>query len=321
MRKRTLTRIGQVGSASILLTAFFATSASANSPEEFDVLQAIEASAPGITSLAAQTESPRTGEAIREASGQVEVSIPIDPDDSISIATSSGAALSVGLPFADEAANAVSEGSGIVSYDNGNGSRTVPIVIDDGSLAIHTVIDSATAPTRYDYALDVQEGDTASLDASGAIVILGSAGEFRFAIGVPWAKDAAGRDVPTHYEFRNDVLTQIVELTAGLEYPVVADPTIGGAYIDWYSWNAAHDRITIQPTLAGGTFPSGVVAVYGWIELIEATPSVNTTTMNQQFNCHAGFNLPLWIAKQTWDLEGWRVPSGPWGALTSPCNW
>jgi hypothetical protein len=102
----------------------------------------------------------------------------------------------------------------------------------------------------------------------------------------------------------DEILTQVVDFSGDPAFPIVADPT-----------NAAGDRITIQPTLAGGTFPSATVATYGWIELIEATPRVNKATYNQRFD------VALALAGQTWDLEGWRTPSGPWGALASPCNW
>jgi hypothetical protein len=286
-----------------------------------DVVSIIESASPALSAATAASIDVDGDAAAQGDFGGMEVSIPTDPVDQISLQTSDGAALSIGLPFADEAAHAVVEDDGVVSYDNGNGSITVPVIIDDGSLAVHTIIESADSPTRYEYPLDLMAGDTAALDPNGAIVILSADGDFQFAIGAPWARDANGANVPTRYELTGNVLTQIVDLTEAFVFPVVADPTIGGYYMASYSWNTALDRITITPTFAGGTFPSGVVATYGWIELINKTSRVNRTTYNQQFNCHAGFNTLLWAAGQTWDLEGWRVPSGPWGAISNPCNW
>lgn len=42
----------------------------------------------------------------------------------------------------------------------------------------------------------------------------------------PWAFDANGTPVPTHYEVQGSTLVQVVDHTgAGIAYPVVADPT------------------------------------------------------------------------------------------------
>ena len=44
---------------------------------------------------------------------------------------------------------------------------------------------------------------------------------------MPWAKDANGQDVPTHYEIDGTIVTQIVEHKGDdVAYPVVADPKI-----------------------------------------------------------------------------------------------
>jgi hypothetical protein len=43
----------------------------------------------------------------------------------------------------------------------------------------------------------------------------------------PWATDAAGRSVPTHYELDGDVLVQVVEHQSGeFSYPIIADPSV-----------------------------------------------------------------------------------------------
>ncbi len=44
-------------------------------------------------------------------------------------------------------------------------------------------------------------------------------------IAPPWAKDASGKALPTHYEVAGATLIQNVD-TTGAQYPVVADPTI-----------------------------------------------------------------------------------------------
>ena len=46
------------------------------------------------------------------------------------------------------------------------------------------------------------------------------------AFEAPWAVDADGNDVPTHFEVDGNTLTQIVETDETTAYPVVADPDL-----------------------------------------------------------------------------------------------
>lgn len=253
--------------------------------------------------------------------GRVDVTLPWDATAGVQMTRSdSGASLSLSLPFAEGAARATESRSGVAAYDNRNFSATVPVAIDDGTVAIHTVIEAAAAPTAYSYELTVAPGSTFEKWDSGEIVILDASGKFQFAIGAPWAKDANGASVPTHYDLDGTTLTQVVEHGPGSAYPIVADPTIGGFYMEWYSWNSAYDRITIQPTFAGYTFNSGLVATYGWQEVINASPLANQPTLGQQFACHSIGNVAT--IGQTWDLESWRrVISNPLEMFPTLCNW
>lgn len=45
------------------------------------------------------------------------------------------------------------------------------------------------------------------------------------AIEAPWAVDALGRDLPTHYELDGDVLIQKIETSSETAFPVTADPS------------------------------------------------------------------------------------------------
>ncbi len=85
-------------------------------------------------------------------------------------------------------------------------------------------IDSASAPERYAFPMsgDVarlkhnQDGSVAAFDAAGALV-----GGFP----APWARDAAGRSVPTHYEVHGRTLVHVVKhRSARAQYGVTADP-------------------------------------------------------------------------------------------------
>ncbi|MFS0911279.1 hypothetical protein AB3M89_05765 [Microbacterium sp. 179-I 3D2 NHS] len=63
-------------------------------------------------------------------------------------------------------------------------------------------------------------------------VTVSNGAEFLGGIESPWAIDAQGRSLPTHYEVSGSTLTQVID-TTGAVFPVVADPTVRdyGPYI------------------------------------------------------------------------------------------
>lgn len=304
-----------VGAAVVLS----ATTASAS--DETHLLDAIKRANPLLFADQGPLRGPDGANAIDLP--RVSSQLPRLANEGVEISRPDGATLIVGLPFADRASAAIDLGGGAIGFDNQNGSVTVPIESQDGSVAIHAIIESELSPTTYDFTLDLPEGATIRTSELGEIFIVDEQGSTVFFVAPAWAIDALGKKVPTHFEVRGDTLSQVVEHSADYSYPIVADPSIGGFYMASYSWNAARDRLTLWPTFAGGTFPSGTVYSFGWPEVTGATSGTNLT-MNQQFGCHAIGNLALWAAGQTWDLEAWRsVISNPLSmfSMPYPCNW
>lgn len=102
-------------------------------------------------------------------------------------------------------------------------------------------IDAASAPTAYPFSLGgsaaalqpLQDGSVAVLDDSGATIAT---------LAAPWARDADGRDIQTHYELDGTQIMQIVDhRQPSVTYPVVADPSID---VDpgWFTIKATFSR-------------------------------------------------------------------------------
>ncbi|MGO2643131.1 hypothetical protein [Brevibacterium aurantiacum] len=177
---------------------------------------------------------------------QLEVEVSAVAADGVSISTGDGVA-TIGLPFADEADVGSSTDPGTVTYDNGNSTSSVVLVHDTGSVQVATVIDSAAAPSRYDYPIDLPEGSGLVLRDGGAVVIDDATGEVLGSFAAPWAKDATGKDVPTRYELDGQTLTQIVDHDSSFAYPVVADPT----YTTHVSYLSKSQVVTMYNGLKG----------------------------------------------------------------------
>ena len=186
---------------------------------------AVQVAHPSTTSSIANVATKDTGStAIGTTVNGMRVDIPVDPSDVVSL-KSHGAALQVGLPNGVHARDADAVRPGVVTYDNGDGSLTVPIVSKDGSLSFTTVLTSSAAPDRYRYAIATPANGSVlvSDDGSRAIVISGDA--VVATIEPAWARDASGRSIATHFETDGKSLTQVIDLEqAGITYPVVADP-------------------------------------------------------------------------------------------------
>ncbi|MEN0083366.1 MAG: hypothetical protein AAGC66_01240 [Leifsonia sp.] len=206
------------------LTGF--ASADAAEVNAKDAVAAIQAVVPeSLSGLAAASSDGDTAAEATVPGGTVEV--PLNPADGLSL----GDSVSIGLPFAQQATDATdSQLPGVVAYDNKNGSTTVPLIKADGAVQINTVIYNASAPTRYDYPINVPADASLTQDANGTVAVVAADGSPLRVFGEAWAKDSNGDAVPTHYEVRGNTLTQVVDFTEHTAFPVVADPTTTGVY-------------------------------------------------------------------------------------------
>jgi hypothetical protein len=126
--------------------------------ETDDTFGAVAVATPETVADAANVPTTSVGEnAIDATVSGLDVTVPVNAADGISV-TGETRTVSIGLPFASKSEEAVVEHQGVVSYDNNNGSTTLPIVQNDGSVQINTIIDNESAPTEYAYPVSVPFG-------------------------------------------------------------------------------------------------------------------------------------------------------------------
>lgn len=205
-------------------------------------IQAIQNAAPFVLSNLANNQAiTGTGgsTAISASTDTTSVTVPTQPTGQVTVSDTGsgvpqGSTVSTGLPFASIAGNAHVEANGIVSYDNGNGTTTVPIVKADGSVSLTTVIAASTSASSFSYPLNLQPGQTAAVDDGGGVDIADASGTSVGYISPAWALDANGLPVSSHFELSGTTVTQVVDLSSpNIVYPVVADPLITAGF-----WNA-----------------------------------------------------------------------------------
>jgi hypothetical protein len=123
-------------------------------------------------------------------------------------------------------------------------------------------IDSPDAPERFDFPIG---GDVVDLRPTpdGGVDALGAHGEVIASAPAPWATDANGVAVPTHFEIDGTTLTQVVEHHAGhFAYRIVADP-----WWNPFSWNWGQIVSTTFSAVRTALVRCGQGAFYGVLGL------------------------------------------------------
>ena len=121
---------------------------------------------------------------------------------------------------------------------NATGGADYVVLTDDDGLSVLIEIASAASDVEHSFDIDLPDGATLILTEEGSIDVLGGDRYTIAAFEVPWALDADGNDVPTHFTVDGNTITQIVETDETTVYPIVADPDLtwgnisGTAYFD-----------------------------------------------------------------------------------------
>ncbi|GAA3582196.1 hypothetical protein GCM10022198_01810 [Klugiella xanthotipulae] len=192
--------------------------------DENNVLETLASVSPEVLDSAASVSTtPGTQNAINASLENTQITVPADAQAGVIV--NSGTTLNIGLPFARQADTATVERQGIVSYDNNNGSETVPVIHDDGTVQLNTIIRDPQAPKSYSYPLELPSGSSLVAHQGGAQIRDDNSGDVIGEFDAPWAFDADGQSVPTHYEINGSTLTQIVAHGTESRYPIVADPS------------------------------------------------------------------------------------------------
>lgn len=278
------------------------------------------------------------------ATGEVAVSIPAAASGDVSATktTADGVVrIQVGTGSSSGAGGAVAADGSVAYVEPGLTDSSVQATTD--GFRIHTVISGADAPTEFTHDVTlpagarlVAERDRPMSEAvpeggqiSDAVLIVDSAGTVLSGFSAPWAKDANGTGVATHYEIRSGSLVQVVDhRAAGVAYPVVADPYLGFDMIKSASWKYHSGygwTLEVTPTgwaraNAGGYLPGK----YGWDELYAKYKNKglnkNLGGMRDQFICHQQVVALRAPNKPTWNLDEWRPDVSYVQTVNASCN-
>ena len=269
--------------------------------------------------------------AVRFDDGEVQVEVPWDARDGVSLQSSSGL-ISVGLPFASQAKRASIVDDGLAVFDNLNGTYTAPVIKADGSVAITSVIRSVDSANRFEYRFALPKGVRLVLDNStGAVNAIDGKGRWVAGVATPWARDSRGADVPTRFELNGISLIQVVDTRANsFAYPIVADPWLGWSLIEKATWSRNlwvwSPTLMVYPTTFGRYFSSNFAVSAAWAETLDkglesGFPNANTPSMKVQFDCHYIFVRVRNRDKSSWNLDTKLPPTDLFTEANYGCNY
>jgi len=226
-----------------MLPARFAVPASVDGSHGRDVEAEVDVTAAGVPGLAGLLDSTdatvadgvdvhANGDtAVVFDSGDGRVEIPDDPTAGVTLTSSTVGTVTVGVPGSPDRASVASDRS--VVYNNAY--RDTSIVVQpqiDGGARMITVLDSAKAPTSFDYPVSLDQGQSIDLTVDGGAVVTGQDGATILTVAAPWAYDANGTQVTADYTLDGTTLTLNVQPTDTTAYPIITDP-----HLSW--WKSA----------------------------------------------------------------------------------
>ena len=153
-----------------------------------------------------------------------------------------GPGVAVSLPDLTGARPAKVAEDGTVTYSSSQNASVAVQSLADG-VRFLTVLDGKGAPTEYEYSFDVAEDVSLSPRRDGGVDVINIDGVTVAQIDAPWAYDAKGKAVPTHYEVAGTTVTQHVDhLSSTYAYPITADPKYSWGWGFYVHFNRAETK-------------------------------------------------------------------------------
>ena len=227
------------------LVALPLTAAHASADATPDATAQVISEASALLTTAQQTTGslPEPDGSLTAFTSSGETTISSNPSDGISLESDKlGATINIGLPNLRGASDSTVAANGTVVYSTDE-STSLAVQPTATGVRLLSVLQDSSAPSSFDYDLDIPDGATLALATDGGATITDAAGLEIAAVKTPWATDSNGLAVPTHYEIDAGKITQFVGHKSGnFAYPIVADPDFW-----WWVSTAALCAVEIAP--------------------------------------------------------------------------
>jgi hypothetical protein len=195
-------------------------------PTTGDPIALISSVAPELLTETRTPASEAERSAIRAQGGGTafDAAIPSDPAAAIRLTPTEteGAGLPVGITIEGASGRAaVSQGITVYAGDDDSAAYVQPV---ENGVRLLTALAGSSAGDSFSYRFELPAGSYTTELPSGETLVSDASHHYVGTVAAPWARDASGAELPTHYSWSGDTLTQHVELGEQTAYPVLLDP-------------------------------------------------------------------------------------------------
>lgn len=140
-------------------------------------------------------------------------------------------AANISITLDGSKADEVTDGVALSNTKDTSGISSMAPTTATGGQIVY-VIEGESSDPNATFSVESPLGSTWETDEHGGLELVDSSGSPLLSVEAPWAVDASGRELPTHYETGDGYFTQVVD-TEGAKYPIIADPSVA-----WYAKKA-----------------------------------------------------------------------------------
>lgn len=225
-----------------------------------EAIEAVGVAGGQIEPVVPGAESDRSGVSATLADGSLEVST--DPSEGLSVEGPEGIEVGLAISGADGPDGAVEHGS-VVYEDVARSTSVVARPTQQGAQAL-IVIDRSDAPSTFTFPIDANGGAvTLRPTEDGSIEVMSGQRKHPVAtVAPPWATDANGDPVPTHFEVQGSFLIQVVD-HVGATYPVIADPKYTWGYVTGTTYYNRKETRSLKTRSYAYVVAAGICAALG----------------------------------------------------------
>jgi hypothetical protein len=324
MRNRRVIGTAVLGLAALTLTGVFAGSAQATpSGGDADTIARAIASADTATKGTVQPISR-----LHAATSLLTVDVPADATGHVAVRSNhSGVKVSLGVPAVATSTAEVST-NGVATYTSADSQVSVGVRVLDDGVQMATVVRSSTAGDVFSYPVTLPAGVHMELLGDGGVGFFTAQGAMVGGLAAPWAKDASGSSIPTHYEIQGGAVLQHVSYDSTTAFPVVADPWLFIDLIDHATWVYTSGygwTFQVFPTLWARSLAGNTAVGYAaWNELYSKYQNgglnTNLGSMENQLVCHEVVVAVVEPSKASWNIDEWRPNVGLLATINAKCN-
>lgn len=235
--------------------------------------------------------------------------------------------LKISLPIDNNGSGSLSASSTLVFKGQSKSFADVAVQAFSDSIRIATIINDISSSTEYRYKINLNNGEKITQDDQGNVFIVTKNDLLIGGLTPAWAVDSKGRKIETFYKIDGDTIIQVVNhQLSDVQYPVIADPTIYGTYVQSAVWTSGSRGWTLRvtPTPYARKLSSYQAGYYGWIELYNRMSydglDTNLSGMQDQYICHQEWATWWDPNKPTWNLDEWRANVGYARTVFYRCN-